>query len=170
MQKKIHYTLLLAALPLLAAYAQTQPPKTKVVEFVGGARSLITNNEIGVQDSLPDSTTVKKNTGGYALIDLGVNIKPNKNVEILGMFRVLNNYGGFWGSGVTFSVRQLWLKGVLGDVLRYQIGDLNLKQTPFTLYNHNADRIDSLPAIFGLQQQIVQYERFYQKNTCGNKA
>ena len=81
------------------------------------------------------------------------------------MFRIRNDFGGFWGSGVTFSVRQLYLKGVVGDVLRYQVGDLNLKQTPFTLYNHNADRIDSLPAIFNLQTQIVQYERFYKKNT-----
>ncbi|MEY4926836.1 MAG: hypothetical protein RI894_1272 [Bacteroidota bacterium] len=160
MQKNIPY---LVALLLIANTAFAQ--QKRAVEFIGGARSFMANNEISVQDSVADTTTVKKNTGGYALIDLGVNIKPNKNVEILGMFRIQNNFGGFWGSGVTFSVRQLWLKGVVGDVLRYQIGDLNLKQTPFTLYNHNADRVDSMPAIFNLQNQIVQYEKFYQKNT-----
>jgi hypothetical protein len=42
---------------------------------------------------------------------------------------------------------------------------LNLKQTAFTLYNHQADRMDSLPAIFALQNQIITYEKFYQKNT-----
>ena len=144
-----------------AAFAQQK----RAVDFVGGARSLMTNNEISVQDSIADTATVKKNTGGYALLDLGVNIKPNKNTEILGMFRIRNGFGGFWGSGVTFSVRQLYLKGVISDVVRYQLGDINLKQTPFTLYNHNADRIDSLPAIFNMQQQVVQYEKFYKQNT-----
>jgi hypothetical protein len=148
-------------LALNTAFAQQK----RTVDFVGGARSLMTNNEITVQDSITDTTTIKKNTGGYALLDLGVNIKPNKSTEILGMFRIRNGFGGFWGSGVTFSVRQLYLKGVIGDVVRYQLGDMNLKQTPFTLYNHNADRIDSLPAVFAMQQQVVQYEQFFQKNT-----
>jgi hypothetical protein len=51
----------------------------------------------------------------------------NKNTEILGMFRIKNNFGGFWGSGVTFDVRQLYMKGVVAKALRYQLGDLNLK-------------------------------------------
>ncbi len=163
MKKNISYILTVAAFVLCIATAQAQQKRT--VQFIGGARSFMANNQISVQDTIPDTTTVKRNTGGYALLDLGVNIKPNKNTEILGMFRITNNYGGFWGSGVTFGVRQLSLKGVVGDVVRYQVGDMNIKQTPFTLYNHNADRIDSLPVIFDLQQDIVKYERFYQKNT-----
>ena len=107
---------------------------------------------------------LKDKTGGYALVDLGVNIKPNKNTEIMGMFRIRNDFGGFWGAGVSFDVRQLYIKGVVANALRYQLGDLNLKQTPFTLYNHHADNIDSLPAIFNLQRNIVNYEKFYQNN------
>ena len=137
----------------------------KTIDFVGGARSFTANNNLNVQSSIPDTTTVKRNTSGYALIDLGVNLRPNKNVEILGMFRIRNDYGGFWGAGTSFTVRQLWLKGIIGNVLRYQLGDLNLRQTPFTLYNHHADRIDSLPTIFKLQNDIISYEKFYQKNT-----
>lgn len=123
------------------------------------------SNSLNVSDTIPDTTTAKNNYGGYALIDLGFNIQPNKQTEIMGMFRIKNNYGGFWGSGVQFDVRQLWVKGVLGNAIRYQIGDLNLKQSPFTLYNHHADRLDSLPSIFRLQQNIVSYEQFYQNNT-----
>ncbi len=137
----------------------------RAVDFIGGARSMMSNNRILVTDSFPDTLTTKRNTGGYALIDLGVNIKPNKNTEILGMFRIRNQYGGFWGSGVSFDVRQLWLKGVIANVVRYQVGDLNLKQTPFTLYNHHADKLDSLPAIFNFQNQIISYEKFYLNNT-----
>jgi hypothetical protein len=134
------------------------------INFIGGARSLLNANTITVSDSLPDTVSVKKNNGGYAIMDMGLLIKPNNNTEIMGMFRIRNEFGGFWGSGVSFDVRQLWLKGVVGNALRYQLGDINLKQTPFTLYNHHADQIDSLPEIFDLQRNIVSYDRFYTKN------
>jgi hypothetical protein len=138
--------------------------KDRKVSFVGGARSLMNSNSLTVNDTIPDTSTVKRKNGGYALLDLGVNIKPNKNTEIMGMFRIRNEYGGFWGAGVTFDVRQLWIKGVLANALRYQLGDLNLKQTQFTLYNHHSDQFDSLPSIFNLQKNIVSYERFYMGN------
>lgn len=157
--------LLILIIVLLAginSYAQ----KEKKVTFVGGARSVMTNNNLSVTDTIaPDTTTAKRNTGGYALVDLGINIKPNKNTEILGMFRIRNAYGGFWGGGVTYDVRQLYIKGVIANAVRYQLGDLNLKQTPFTLYNHHADAVDSLPTVFNLQRNIVNYEKFYMNNT-----
>jgi hypothetical protein len=161
MKRKIAILLLLL-LASQISYAQ----KDRKVTFVGGARSIMTNNQLMVTDTLvADTTTAKRNTGGYALIDLGVNIKPNKNTEILGMFRIKNNFGGFWGGGVTYDVRQLYIKGVIANAVRYQLGDLNLKQTPFTLYNHHADAVDSLPTIFNLQRNIVNYEKFYLNNT-----
>ncbi len=161
MKRKSTYGLLV----LLAISLGTVAQSKKKVSFVGGARSLMTNNQLLVTDSLPDTTSVKRNSGGYALIDLGVNIKPNDNTEILGMFRIKNDYGGFWGAGVNFDVRQLWLKGIIAKKVRYQIGDINLKQTPFTLYNHQADRLDDLPEVFGMQSRVVDYEKFYRRNT-----
>lgn len=156
---KIAFILLLISIN--SSIAQTP----KKVDFIGGARTYISNNQLVVSDSLPDTTSVKRNSGGYSLIDLGVNITPNKSTEIMGMIRIKNAYGGFWGGGVTFDVRQLWVKGIIGNVVRYQVGDINLKQTPFTLYNHNEDRLLKNPDIFSLQSDIVDYERFYIKNT-----
>ncbi len=161
MNLKRSFALLASVFILNSAVAQQQ----RMVDFVGGARSIMTNNQLLVRDSLADTSTVKRNTGGYALIDLGVNIRPNSTTEILGTFRIRNNYGGFWGAGVTVDVRELWLKGIIGNIVRYQVGDLNLKQTPFTFYNHHADRFDSLPSIFSLQNDIVRYEHFYSNNT-----
>lgn len=144
--------------------SNTEAQQTRKISFVGGARSLMNINALTVKDSVADTSTVKSKNGGYALMDLGFNIRPNKQTEIMGMFRIRNEYGGFWGSGVTFDVRQLWIKGVVANAIRYQLGDLNLKQTQFTLYNHHADQIDSLPDIFKLQNNIVTYERFYMNN------
>lgn len=138
--------------------------KDRKITFVGGARSLLFNNQLSVSDTVPDTTSAKKNNGGYAIIDLGININPNKNTEIMGMFRIRNEYGGFWGAGVQFDVRQLWVKGIIANSVRYQIGDLNLKQSEFSLYNHHADQIDSMPEVFKLQQNIVNYDKFYLNN------
>ncbi len=157
------FIILIALMCMFSLLTKAQTPKK--VEFIGGSRTFITNNQLVVKDSLPDTTTVKRNTGGYSLIDLGVNITPNKKTEIMGMFRIRNAYGGFWGAGVDFDVRQLWVKGIIGNVIRYQIGDINLKQTPYTLYNHNEDRLLSNPDVFSLQTDIVDYEKFYIKNT-----
>jgi hypothetical protein len=149
---------------LLVSSVQLHAQKTKKVQFVGGARSLMNANGLTVQDTTADTTTVKRKNGGYALLDLGVNIRPNKNTEIMGMFRIRNEYGGFWGSGVSFDVRQLWVKGIIANAVRYQLGDLNLKQSKYTLYNHHADQIDSLPLIFQQQNAIIGYDKFYMNN------
>jgi hypothetical protein len=160
--KKYKSQVLLFALLLLFVNALAQ--KERKVTFVGGARSLQNSSSMKVNDTVEDTSTVKNQTAGYALLDLGVDVKPNKNTEIMGMFRIRNQFGGFWGAGVDFQVRQLWLKGVVGNAVRYQVGDLNLKQTEFTLYNYHSDQIDSLPTIFELQKNIVDYERFYLNN------
>lgn len=154
-------TVLFATLIANTTLGQTGPK----VRFTGGARSIISNADIQVNDTIPDKTTAKKAVAGYALVDLGFNISPNKNTEILGMVRINNKYGGFYGAGVAFDVRQLWVKGIIADVVRYQLGDINLKQTPFTLYNHNEDQLIGQPAVFQLQRDIVNYETFYKSNT-----
>ena len=165
MKKPVRYSVkilgFLAATAPLWLSAQNSPK----FSMKGGARSVLANSELTVKDSVPDKVTAPKNAGGYALIDLGFNIRPNKNTEILGMVRINNRFGGFWGAGVTFDVRQLWLKGVIADKVRYQLGDINLKQTPFTFWNHDEDRLIQQPAVFDLQQDIVNYESFYVPGT-----
>lgn len=134
----------------------------KKVQFVGGARSLVSHSYF---NSDGDTTTAPKSTGGYALLDLGVKINPNKNTEILGMFRINNEFGGFWGGGVSFDVRQLYVRGVAANFLRYQIGHLDYKLTPYTFYNHNTDFLTRSIGSNLIKEDIVNYESFYSKNT-----
>ncbi|MFN6037906.1 MAG: hypothetical protein ACK452_05520, partial [Bacteroidota bacterium] len=137
----------------------------KKIQFTGAARSIVSNSEINVKDEVEDTVTARKNLGGYALIDLGVNIFPNKNTEIMGMFRINNRFGGFYGAGVNFDVRQLYLKGVIANAVRYQLGDVNYKLTPYTFYCHDEDYNVKMPELFNLQREIVNYEAFYRQNT-----
>lgn len=165
MKKPVQHSILIFGFIMTALPLWLSAQSTPKFSMKGGARSVLTNSELQVKDSVPDKVTAPKNAGGYALIDLGFNIRPNKNTEILGMVRINNRFGGFWGSGVTFDVRQLWLKGVIADKVRYQLGDINLKQTPFTFWNHDEDRRIQQPAVFDIQQDIVNYESFYVPGT-----
>ena len=134
----------------------------KKVQFVGGARSLISHSNF--TSDISDTVTAPITTGGYALIDLGFKINPNESTEILGMIRIKNQFGGFYGAGVTFDVRQIHVKGVAGKVLRYQIGNIDYKLTPYTFYNHNPDLLVQSLGINKIKEEVLNYESFYKNN------
>ena len=149
-------TLLLFFLSL-TVYSQ----KGKKIEFIGGARSLVSHSNF-ISDG--DTSTTPKSTGGYALLDLGIKINPNSKTEILGMFRINNKFGGFWGGGVSFDVRQLYIRGVAADIIRYHVGNIDYKLTPYTFFNHNSDILTSSIGTMAIKEDVVNYESFYNNN------
>ncbi len=134
----------------------------KKVQFVGGARSLISHGTLDPEAE--DTISRKKSTGGYALIDLGFKINPNAQTEILGMIRIKNDFGGFWGAGVTFDVRQLYVRGVAGKIVRYQIGNIDYKLTPYTFYNNDFDLQMNSSAALRVKEDVNNYESFATNN------
>ncbi len=155
--KTAKHTAFAALLLVLATTAFAQQNK---IWISGAARGVMYGDNYSTSAE-NDTTTPRKLQSGHAMVDLGVNIQPSENLLIQGMVRIRNDYGGFWGSGVTFDVRQLYIKGILGGFLKYQLGDINLKLSPYTFQNNvalvdrNAGVLTSVP----LQQ--VQYDLFY---------
>lgn len=153
--KKFNYialTLVLLGLSSFDALAQQK------VWVSGAARGIMYADEYGMEG---DSTTARRQESGHTMVDVGVNIRPNDNIYILGMVRVRNDYGGFWGSGVTFDVRQLTLKGILGGFLKYELGDIDYRMTPYTMYNNvsMANRFAGEITTTPLEQ--IQYDLFF---------
>lgn len=153
----------IVSLLLTIQWNVTAQVATKKVEFVGAARSEMSGFSL-TQDNVVDTVTPGKRSDGYALIDLGFKINPNSSTEILGMIRIKNAFGGFWGAGVTFDVRQLYVRGVIANAVRYQLGNIDYKLTPYTFYNHNPDQLIELNGIQKIKQDIVNYESFYTNN------
>ena len=150
------------ALLLAAGLFQTlQAQDDKKISFTGAARGLYYGDKLTQDEQTPDTVTAPKLNSGHVMVDLGVNIRPNKNTEILGMVRVRNDYGGFWGSGVTFDVRQLYVKGVIGGIFKYQLGDFNYRMSRYTFWNYDQEVISQQPAIFRQQTDVINYEHFY---------
>lgn len=131
----------------------------KKVQFVGSARTLLSYSDFRSEGV--DTVTAPSAFGGYGLIDLGVKINPNSQTEILGMFRINTALGGFWGANVSFDVRQLHVKGVAANTVRYQIGTIDFKLTPYTFFNHNPDILLPSTGTMRIKEEIFDYESFF---------
>ena len=145
---------------VLCIAASAQKLDVKETWASGYARSVIYTDDYQ-NNSEQDTTTAAKLMSGHTLVDLGVNIKPSDKLFVQGMMRVRNDHGGFWGSGVTFDVRNLYLRGLIGNGFRYQIGDINYKLTPYTLYNSNEELSRHEPQVFQLMRELNRYDLFY---------
>ncbi len=132
----------------------------KKFQINGAARGYYFSNELDIAKSL-DTVTTRNANYGHTLLDLGISAFPNKETEIISIFRIRNELGGFWGGGVSFDVRQLTLRGVAGGIVKYEVGDIDLKMTPYTLYNFNEEGYVNEADAFSLRRDIVHYDMFY---------
>ncbi len=137
--------------------------QTEIKKFTlnGMARTLSFMDNLSQDLPEPDTITAPKSLASHTLVDLGMNIRPGENIEIQSMVRIRNDFGGFWGSGVTFDVRELYVKGLIKEIVRYQVGDINYKLTPYTFYNPDAELTAFTPAVFSHLSDQLNFDNFY---------
>lgn len=154
---KISMLLLLALLPLSQLKAQ-------VVFFDGLGRAVVTNNSLKGNITEGDTTSVQNSIGGYSLFDLGVNIMPSKTFHGRAVLRARNEFGQFFGGGSSISFREMQLEGIFAKGIYYQLGDIDLMQTKYTLFNFNEIYNEYESDIFRHRRDIVEYENFNHGN------
>jgi hypothetical protein len=140
------------------AQSDTQPKKFRVT---GAARGLLFGDDLNQAGAPADTVTAPKLASGHTLVDLGVAIRPNQSMEVLGLLRIRNDFGGFWGAGTTFDLRQLYVRGVVNNKVRYQLGDIDYKLTPYTLFNVDQETSFARPQAFQNYMDVVNYDNFY---------
>jgi hypothetical protein len=123
------------------------------------ARGLISTDQFETQGQ-DDTTTARSTQNGQALVDLGLHVQPTKDLEIHAMVRIRNDYGGFWGSGVTLDLRQLWIRGVIADKIRFQLGDLDYKMSPYTFRNEDEWMLGGTATMSATPLDMVRYDLF----------
>ncbi len=131
------------------------------VQFNGYGRSYIQQTGLGGEVLDPDTLAVENIADGEFVLDLAVNAQPNSVTEVQAVIRMRNEFGGFFGAGATLEVRELWARGVIADVLRYRIGDMDMALTPYTLFLPDADAVVNAPELFRPQREAVYYDEFY---------
>ncbi|MCP4521367.1 MAG: hypothetical protein GY827_06710 [Cytophagales bacterium] len=141
-------------IPLLSAFSSLFAQK---VEFYGQGRAVVENNEANADSTL----TTPKTTGGYTLMDLGFDISRGEILKANTILRVRNGFGSFDGDDVTFEFRQMRLEGLIGKVVKYELGDLDMKLTPYTIYNFDPVANSYESELFSVKRDVVNYENFY---------
>lgn len=134
--------------------------QSKKIWISGAARGVMYGDDYSTSAE-NDSLTARKLQSGHTLVDMGVNIQPSDKLLIQGMVRIRNDYGGFWGAGVSFDVRQLYIKGIIADVVGYQLGDINYKLTPYTFRNNTSRIHEREGVITSKQMRQIDYDLFY---------
>lgn len=150
------YRIIIVSLIMISNISWSQ----KKFQINGAARGYFFANELNLDEEL-DSITTRKANYGHTLADFGVSVFPNKQTEVIGMFRIRNELGGFWGGGVSFNVRQLTLKGVAGNKVRYEVGDVDVSMTPYTLWNFREEGVINESDVFAMRRDVVYYDMFY---------
>ena len=139
---------------------QSKDDKAKI-QFNGLGRAILSQTGIDGNILDADSSTIENITDGEFLLDLIVNASPNKTTEVQSIIRLRNEFGGFFGAGMALEVRELWLRGVIADVLKYRVGDMDLAMTPYTLFLPDEEGMVNEPAVFAPQRDVIHYEQFY---------
>lgn len=136
----------------------TLQAQSKRVSFSGAARSVMYYDNLGGDIMNGDTTSADKSFNGYALLDLGVNVNPNKTTHIETVLRLRSTLGGFWGAGVNLEVRKLLVEGIIAKKLKYKFGDFNFNLTPYT-FNYNQEELSiNEPGIFQDYKEILYYD------------
>jgi len=158
---RIYAALALTLLGLLAQpWAEAQVLDPKKIRFSSYARGLMSAE--GLRE---DSDSLGKAVmPGYALTDMGLHILPHSQVEIHAQLRVRSEYGGFWGSGLTLDLRQMWIRGLVNQKLRYQVGDVDYRMSPFTFYNHEEWILSNPSLLNSPTLGMIEYDLFQNSN------
>jgi hypothetical protein len=157
---------------ILLIFVAARSLHAQVVFFNGLGRALVTNDRLrgialdpDTANSAKDTINPRKGTGGYTVFDLGINAQPNEGLRASAILRIKNEFGGFYGDGSQLLFRQLRLEGVLNKMFKYEIGDIDIGLTPYTIYNFDEMYHDYEADIFSIRRSVVNYENF----NYGNK-
>lgn len=136
----------------------------KIVDFSGLYRMNGTYNNLKGPILTNDSLSERRSSNGYALFDFGINVTPYKELKVGVILRSRSQIGAFFGLGNIVQFRQIRIEGNLAKVIKYQLGDIDVGMTKYTLYNPDEIYRDYEAEAFALRRSIVSYENFNYDN------
>lgn len=125
----------------------------------GLGRAIVTNNKLDGNLLEGDNSTSRKGLSGYSLFDLGMNVDVDSNFSANAILRVRQKFGAFFGGETDFTFRQFQLTGTVKD-FDYQIGDINVEMTPYTVHNADITFNTYESDILKMRRDIQEYENF----------
>jgi len=145
----------------LAFVANAQSPD---FSLNGLGRSIISNNSLSgnIIDSNEGAQT--KDVSGYNLFDLQSNLDLDSTFNAKAIFRTRSPFGTSFGSLTNFEFRQFSMGGNVNG-FKYQIGDIRVELSPFTVFNSDLVGTGFESDLFSQRKEIIEYENFNDGNT-----
>ncbi len=147
-------------LGLIMAAAVSNAQFNKVVDYSGLYRMNGTYNTLSGPVLNNDSLSERRSSNGYALFDFGINVAPYKELKVSTILRSRSQVGAFFGTGNLIQFRQIRVEGNIAKVVKYQLGDIDVGMTKYTLYNPDESYQDHESEAFAMRRNIVAYENF----------
>lgn len=151
----------------IAVFAGIITSKAQTTFYLDGyGRALYTTDKLkgDLIDSDSLTNTTNKGVSGYTLFDLGLNLEKDKTFKANAILRARNQFGLFFGDGTRLEFRQIQLEGIIGKGVKYEIGDIDIKMTPFTVFNSEEMYNEFESDIFAQRRGILEYENFNSGN------
>ncbi len=136
--------------------------------FTGYGRALVGKSRFDKKSEAVknDTSSVKQSLDGNFVFDLGVNVRPSEQFKAQAILRFSNEFGSFYGSGSLMEFRQIQIQGILAKKVLFNVGDMDLSLTKYTLFNSNDPTYSEFEGeAFKIRRGIVEYENF----NYGNK-
>ena len=130
----------------------------------GLGRSIITNNALSGNSVDGADNTEKANVSGYNLFDLQTNLDLDSTFNAIAILRARSPFGTSFGSQTAFEFRMFSMGGNLNG-LKYELGDIRVELTPYTVFNSDIAATGYESEIFSERREILEYENLNEGNT-----
>lgn len=129
----------------------------QLVHFTGVGRALFSTENF--TDKSNEASELKA-SGGYTMMDLGIYATPDEVLHANVILRQRNEFGGFFDNGTSLEFRQFQLEGLISKKVKYEIGDIYVSHTPYTIWNDETTFSDFESDLFKIRRDIAFYENF----------
>ena len=133
----------------------------QTVYFSGVGRALFSKENLMDESNLQSKL---KASGGYTMFDLGIWAEPDEVLRANVILRQRTEFGGFFDNGSSLEFRQMQLEGLIAKKVKYEIGDIYISHTPYTVWNTKFMFNKFESKLFSLRRDIVHYENFFIDN------
>jgi hypothetical protein len=130
----------------------------------GLGRSIISNNSLSGNLVDANEGAQTKDVSGYNLFDLQSNLDLDSTFNAKAIFRTKSPFGTSFGSLTNFEFRQFSMGGNVNG-FKYNIGDIRVEISPFTVFNSNLVGTGFESHLFSQRRDIIEYENFNDGNT-----
>ncbi len=136
----------------------------QIISYFGVFRSTVHKSQLNGNLMKNDSLSVKRGSYGRSFFDVGIKIQPDQSFKVHAILRAETNMGEGNAGGLGLIFRQIRAEGTINKIVKYEVGDIDVGLTKYTLYNNEEIFSEFESPIFKTRRDIIAYDNFNSSN------